>query len=83
MIATHLREVHYRLVITCDLCKSFTSMSIQSVLDHHSGCKAKSAKEFTEQKGHKKVKKIMQEKVQVMRTGKSIPIARSGSTKAS
>ena len=31
MIATHLREVHYRLAITCNLCKSFTSMFTQSI----------------------------------------------------
>ena len=30
-IATHLREVHYILGIVCDLCKSFGSMSAQSI----------------------------------------------------
>ena len=53
MIATNLREVHYQLAITCDLCKLFTSMSAQSVLEHHSGCKAKCMKEHAEQEGHK------------------------------
>ena len=53
VLATHLREVHQWLVINCDLCKSFVSMSAQSVLDHHSGCKAKHVKECTEQERHK------------------------------
>ena len=35
-IATLLREVYYRLAIRCDICKSFASMSTQSVLDHYS-----------------------------------------------
>ena len=38
-IAIHLRVVCYHLAIVCDLCKSFTSMSAQIVLEHHSGCK--------------------------------------------
>ena len=33
-ITTHLREVHYRLAIVCDLCRSFASMSVQVVLEH-------------------------------------------------
>ena len=49
MVATHLREVHYWLAIACDLCKSFTSMSAQSILEHCSGCKVKCAIEYTEQ----------------------------------
>ena len=57
MIATHLWEVHYRLTIVCDLCKSFTSMSAQSVLEHFSGCKAKCTKEHTEQEGNEKVRR--------------------------
>ena len=44
MFATHLREVHYQLTITCDLCKSFASMSAQSILEHHTGCKTKCTK---------------------------------------
>ena len=53
-IATHLREVHYQLAITCDISKVFASMSAQIILDHHSGCKVKS---------HKKKSKVrMQEK---------------------
>ena len=39
-IVTHLREVHCHLAIICDLCKSFTSMSVQNILEHHSGFKA-------------------------------------------
>ena len=62
MIATHVREVHYRLAIMCDLCKSFVSMSAQSFLDHCSGCKAKCAKECAEQEGHEKAKKSHKEK---------------------
>ena len=62
MIATHLREVHYRLAIACDLCKSFTSMSAQSILDHCSGCKAKCTEEHTEQEGHEKAKKSHKKK---------------------
>ena len=49
MIATHLREVHYWLAIACNLYKMFASMSAQSILEHHSVCKAKCAKECTEQ----------------------------------
>ena len=48
-IATHLRKVHYQLAITCDLCKSFASMSVQSILEHCSGCKAKCTNECAEQ----------------------------------
>ena len=44
MIATDLREMHYRLAIECKLCKSFTSMCAQSILDHHSGCKPSALK---------------------------------------
>ena len=57
MITTHLREVHYQLAISCDLCKSFTSRSPKNILDHCSGCKAKCTKEFTEQEGCEKAKK--------------------------
>ena len=52
MTATHLREVYYPLAIPCNLCKSFTSMSAQSILEHHSGCKAKHMKECAEQEGN-------------------------------
>ena len=62
MIATHLQEVHYRLAIVCDLCKSFTSMSAWSVLECCSGCKAMHAKECTEQDGNKKVKRLHKKK---------------------
>ena len=43
-IVTHLREVHYRLAIACDVCGSFASMSVQVVLEHQSKYKAKSHK---------------------------------------
>ena len=43
-IATHLREVHYWLAITCNIYKAFASMSVQIILEHHSGCKVKSHK---------------------------------------
>ena len=39
-ITTHLREVHYRLAIVCDVCQSFTSMSVQVVLEHQSAGKS-------------------------------------------
>ena len=61
MIATHLRGVHYRLAIACDLCKSFSSMSTQRILDLSSGCKAKHSKECAEQ-GHEKEKKLHKNK---------------------
>ena len=56
MKATNLSEVYYRMMITCDLCKAFSSMYTQGILDHHSGCNAKYTKECAEQEGHKKVK---------------------------
>ena len=62
MIATHQMEVHYRLAITCNLCKLFASMSTQNILDHCSGCKAKHAKESAEQERHEKVKKSHKKK---------------------
>ena len=40
-IATHLREVHYRLAIACNICQSFASISVQVVLKHQSKCQAK------------------------------------------
>ena len=51
MIATHLREVHYWLAIACDLCKLFIHISMQSVLEHCSGCKVNHTKECAEQEG--------------------------------
>ena len=66
-IVTHLREVHYWLPITCDLCKSFASMSVQIILDDCSGCKAKYVKECAEQaryevqKSHKKKSKAWEQ----------------------
>ena len=55
-ITVHLRKVHYRMAIMCDICSSFTGMNTQSILDHYSGCKAKQDKEHMEHKGHEKVK---------------------------
>ena len=76
MTATHLREVHYQLAITCDLYKSLTSMSVQRVLEHCSGCKAKHANEHAEQEGckakksHKKKSKAQeQEKLPKVSSG--------------
>ena len=64
MIATNLREVHYQLAIACNLCKSLTSMSVQSILEHCSGCKAKHARECAEQEGHKEKKSHKKSKEQ-------------------
>ena len=41
-IATHLREVHYRLAIACNVCQLLGSISAQVVLEHQSGCRMKS-----------------------------------------
>ena len=41
MIATHLREVHYRLAIVCNICQTFTSMSVQVALEHGSRYRTK------------------------------------------
>ena len=57
MIAIHLRELYYRMVIVCNICQSFTSMNAQSILDHHSGYKAKYDKECTKQEDQEKAKK--------------------------
>ena len=46
----------------CDLCKSFTSMSAQSVLEHHSGCNVNYTKEHTEQEWNKKVRRLNKKK---------------------
>ena len=45
-ITIHLREVHYRMAIVCNICQSFTSMNAQVVLEHHSGYKSKCDKEM-------------------------------------
>ena len=72
-IAVHLREVHYRMVIVCDICRLITGMTAQGILDHHSGCKAKHDKECAEHEGPEKVKKSHTEKVQVLRAERSCP----------
>ena len=53
-IATHLREVHYQLAITCDICKAFASMWVQVILKHCSGCKVKSHKKKSKVKEQEK-----------------------------
>ena len=58
MIDTHLREVHYRLAIMCDLCKSFASMSALSISDHHLVCKVKHINDCAKQEEHEKTKKF-------------------------
>ena len=40
-IATHLREVHYRLAIACHVCQAFASMSVQVVLEDQPRCRMK------------------------------------------
>ena len=61
-IAIHLREIHYRMVNICNICRSFAGMNAQSILDHCSGCKAKHCKECAEHEGHEKVKKLHKKK---------------------
>ena len=56
-IAVHLQEVHYWITIMCDICQAFTSMSAKTILDHHSGCKAKCDKEYVEHEGPTKAPK--------------------------
>ena len=46
----------YWLAIACGLCKSFTSMLMQIILEHSSGCKVKYAIECMEQKGNEEKK---------------------------
>ena len=57
MIATHFCEVHYRMAIMCNICQAFAGMSTQSILDHHSGCKAKCDKEHAACEGPAKTPK--------------------------
>ena len=57
----------------CDM--AFASMSIQSILDNHSGCKVKCNKEFAEHEGPAKVHK--EKKSKVMRTKRDILVAQS------
>ena len=52
-IATHLREVHYRLAIVCNVCWAFASMSVQVVLEHWSRCRMKSHKKSKKKKWDK------------------------------
>ena len=50
-IAICLWQVHYMMVIMCDICWVFACMSAQSILDHHLGCKTKHDKECAEHEG--------------------------------
>ena len=61
-IAIHLREVHYRMAIVCDICQVFSGMNAQVILEHHSGCKTKCDKEHAEQEGQEKEKKSHKKK---------------------
>ena len=61
-IVIHLREVHYRMVIMCNICWAFASMTAQSILDHHLGCKAKHNKEHMECEGHEKAQRSHKKK---------------------
>ena len=54
MVATNLREVHYHLAITCNICKTFASMSAPVILGHCSGCKVKSYKKKPKAKEQEK-----------------------------
>ena len=61
-ITIHLREVHYRMVILCDICQSFANMNALNIMDHHSGCKAKHDKECAGQEGQEKAEKSHKKK---------------------
>ena len=56
-IAIHLWEVHYRMATMCNICQAFAGMSAKSILDHHSGFKAKHSKECVEHEGPTKAPK--------------------------
>ena len=56
-IAIHLLEVLYRMAIMCDICQAFAGISVQSILDHCSGCKAKWNKEHVGHEGSMKAPK--------------------------
>ena len=47
-IAIHFREVHYWMVIVCNICQVFASMTVQNILDHQMKCKVKCSRECTE-----------------------------------
>ena len=51
-ITIHLCEVHYQMVIVCNICWAFTNMTAQNVLDHCSGSKVKCDKECIEHDAH-------------------------------
>ena len=83
MIATHLREVHYRLAITCDLCKSFASMSTQSVLDHQLRVQGPSVLKNAQNKKDKRRQQSHIRRIPRHKNRKKHPKARLGSTKES
>ena len=66
-IATHLREVHYRLAITCDICQSFTIMPGQVVLEHQSRCRSKSHMRSRQRSRTKPPKASINESCKVVR----------------
>ena len=82
MIATHLREVHYRFAIMCDLCKLFGSISAQNILDHLSGCKAKCTKNPQNKKDTRRWKSHIRKSLRC-ENRKKHPKARSGNTEES
>ena len=53
-------------------------MNTNSILDHHSGCKAKHNKECAEQEGQEKAKNVAQEEVQVLKMKGGILITQLG-----
>ena len=61
-IAIHLWEVHYRMVIMCNICWALAGMTTQSTLDHCSGCKVKHDKEGVGCEWHEKVQKSQKKK---------------------
>ena len=74
-ITTLLWEVHYQMVIVCNICWALAGMSAQNVLDHWRGCK-KMATRSTWVERAQKVPKVPQEKeVQVTGTKESIWVA--------
>ena len=61
-ITIHLWEVHYWMVIVCNICQMFAGMSTQNILDHQVRCKAKCNEEHAEHKGHEKAQKSHKKK---------------------
>ena len=72
-IAMHLWEVHYKIAVMCNICQAFACMSVQRILDPHSGCKAKCDKVCVECEGPTEAPK----KKEVLETKGGIPVAGS------